>query len=81
MIFEVTEPNFPQDQAVRIFVQFERTEDATKVRRGADRQQMEAAAALARPKRCLDASADPGVAALSVGGVTVLSVACQLGHI
>lgn len=31
MIFEVTEPGFPADQAVRIFVQFERVEEATKV--------------------------------------------------
>jgi hypothetical protein len=31
MIFEVTEAGFPSDQAVRIFVQFDRTEAATKV--------------------------------------------------
>jgi len=31
MIFEATEPGFPADQAVRIFVQFERAEEATKV--------------------------------------------------
>jgi hypothetical protein len=31
MIFEATEPGFPADQAVRIFVQFERVEAATKV--------------------------------------------------
>ncbi|PSC68931.1 DNA-damage-repair toleration chloroplastic-like [Micractinium conductrix] len=30
MIFEATEPGFPEDQAVRIFVQFERVEEATK---------------------------------------------------
>ncbi|EFN54722.1 hypothetical protein CHLNCDRAFT_135411 [Chlorella variabilis] len=30
MIFEVTEPGFPSDQSVRIFVQFERVEEATK---------------------------------------------------
>ncbi|KAL4855786.1 DNA-damage-repair/toleration protein [Chlorella vulgaris] len=30
MIFEVTEAGFPSDQAVRIFVQFDRTEAATK---------------------------------------------------
>lgn len=29
-IFEVTEPGYPVDQAVRIFVQFERTESALK---------------------------------------------------
>jgi len=31
LIFEATEPGFPADQAVRIFVQFERVEEATKV--------------------------------------------------
>jgi hypothetical protein len=31
MIFEATEPGFPADQAVRIFVQFDRVEAATKV--------------------------------------------------
>lgn len=31
MIFEVTEPGFPADQAVRIFVEFDRVEEATKV--------------------------------------------------
>ncbi|KAI0498859.1 hypothetical protein KFK09_019757 [Dendrobium nobile] len=30
LIFEITEPNFPADEAVRIFVQFERTEETTK---------------------------------------------------
>lgn len=30
LIFEITEPNFPVDEAVRIFVQFEREEQATK---------------------------------------------------
>ncbi|CAH1429878.1 unnamed protein product [Lactuca virosa] len=30
LIFEITEPNFPVDEAVRIFVQFERSEQATK---------------------------------------------------
>ena len=30
LIFEVTEPGFPPDQAVRIFVEFERMESATK---------------------------------------------------
>ncbi|KAL0321399.1 UNVERIFIED_CONTAM: DNA-damage-repair/toleration protein, chloroplastic [Sesamum radiatum] len=30
LIFEITEPNFPQDEAVRIFIQFERAEQATK---------------------------------------------------
>lgn len=30
LIFEITEPNFPHDEAVRIFVQFERAEQATK---------------------------------------------------
>ena len=29
-IFEATEPNFPADKAVRIFVQFERMESAMK---------------------------------------------------
>ena len=32
MIFEVTQPGFPPELAVRIFVAFERQEDATKVR-------------------------------------------------
>ena len=32
MIFEVTTPGYPDDQAVRIFVEFERMEQATKVR-------------------------------------------------
>lgn len=32
VIFEVTEPNFPADLAVRIFVSFERQEAAIKVR-------------------------------------------------
>ena len=31
VIFEVTEPNFPADLAVRIFVSFERQEAAIKV--------------------------------------------------
>lgn len=31
LIFEATEPGFPADQAVRIFVQFARVEEATKV--------------------------------------------------
>ena len=31
MIFEVTTPGYPDDQAVRIFVEFERMEQATKV--------------------------------------------------
>lgn len=31
MIFEVTEPDFPPNEAVRIFVQFDRKESATKV--------------------------------------------------
>ena len=31
LIFEVTEPNFPPHEAVRIFVQFSRPEEATKV--------------------------------------------------
>lgn len=31
VIFEVTEPGFPEDQAVRIFVAFERQEAAIKV--------------------------------------------------
>ncbi|XP_010538267.1 PREDICTED: DNA-damage-repair/toleration protein DRT111, chloroplastic [Tarenaya hassleriana] len=30
LIFEITEPNFPSDQAVRIFVQFARSEETTK---------------------------------------------------
>ncbi|XP_058196937.1 DNA-damage-repair/toleration protein DRT111, chloroplastic [Rhododendron vialii] len=30
LIFEITEPNFPSDEAVRIFVQFERAEETTK---------------------------------------------------
>ncbi|KAI4306336.1 hypothetical protein L6164_029623 [Bauhinia variegata] len=30
LIFEITEPNFPSDEAVRIFVQFERSEETTK---------------------------------------------------
>lgn len=30
LIFEITEPNFPVDEAVRIFVQFERSEETTK---------------------------------------------------
>lgn len=30
LIFEITEPNFPTDEAVRIFVQFERSEWTTK---------------------------------------------------
>ena len=30
LIFEVTEPGFPADEAVRIFVGFERPEEATK---------------------------------------------------
>ncbi|KAL6198480.1 hypothetical protein ACLB2K_028269 [Fragaria x ananassa] len=30
LIFEITEPNFPVDEAVRIFVQFERPEETTK---------------------------------------------------
>ncbi|XP_042420848.1 DNA-damage-repair/toleration protein DRT111, chloroplastic-like [Zingiber officinale] len=30
LIFEITEPNFPVEEAVRIFVQFERSEGATK---------------------------------------------------
>nr|GMD06531.1 DNA-damage-repair/toleration protein DRT111, chloroplastic [Ipomoea batatas] len=30
LIFEITEPNFPHDEAVRIFIQFERSEQATK---------------------------------------------------
>lgn len=30
LIFEITEPNFPADEAVRIFVQFERGAEATK---------------------------------------------------
>jgi hypothetical protein len=31
LIFEATEPGFPDDQAVRIFVEFSRIEEATKV--------------------------------------------------
>ncbi|KAM7257255.1 hypothetical protein ACFE04_012996 [Oxalis oulophora] len=30
LIFEITEPNFPSEEAVRIFVQFERSEQTTK---------------------------------------------------
>ncbi|KAI4368062.1 hypothetical protein MLD38_016668 [Melastoma candidum] len=30
LIFEITEPNFPADEAVRIFVEFERSEETTK---------------------------------------------------
>ncbi|KAK9132714.1 hypothetical protein Scep_012242 [Stephania cephalantha] len=30
LIFEITEPDFPTDEAVRIFVQFERSEETTK---------------------------------------------------
>ncbi|CAA2980172.1 DNA-damage-repair/toleration protein DRT111, chloroplastic-like [Olea europaea var. sylvestris] len=30
LIFEITEPGFPHDEAVRIFIQFERAEHATK---------------------------------------------------
>ncbi|KAL5838940.1 hypothetical protein ACOSQ4_011549 [Xanthoceras sorbifolium] len=30
LIFEITEPNFPAEEAVRIFVQFERSEQTTK---------------------------------------------------
>lgn len=30
LIFEITEPNFPAEEAVRIFVQFERSEETTK---------------------------------------------------
>ncbi|XWS18024.1 hypothetical protein CRYUN_Cryun32bG0006500 [Craigia yunnanensis] len=30
LIFEITEPNFPVDEAVRIFIQFERSEETTK---------------------------------------------------
>ncbi|XP_057971876.1 DNA-damage-repair/toleration protein DRT111, chloroplastic [Malania oleifera] len=30
LIFEITEPNFPTEEAVRIFVQFERSEETTK---------------------------------------------------
>ena len=33
MIFEVTTLGFPAEQAVRIFVEFERVEEATKVGR------------------------------------------------
>ncbi len=31
VIFEVTEPNYPPEEAVRIFIEFERVEQATKV--------------------------------------------------
>uniref|UniRef100_A0A6N2KZG7 G-patch domain-containing protein n=1 Tax=Salix viminalis TaxID=40686 RepID=A0A6N2KZG7_SALVM len=30
LIFEITEPNFPREEAVRIFIQFERPEETTK---------------------------------------------------
>ncbi|XP_071724342.1 DNA-damage-repair/toleration protein 111-like [Rutidosis leptorrhynchoides] len=30
LIFEITEPNFPSEEAVRIFIQFERSEETTK---------------------------------------------------
>ncbi|KAM1571353.1 hypothetical protein EV2_037434 [Malus domestica] len=30
LIFEITEPNFPENEAVRIFIQFERPEETTK---------------------------------------------------
>ncbi|XP_007022863.2 PREDICTED: DNA-damage-repair/toleration protein DRT111, chloroplastic [Theobroma cacao] len=30
LIFEITEPNFPVEEAVRIFIQFERSEETTK---------------------------------------------------
>ncbi|CAN0911581.1 DNA-damage-repair/toleration protein DRT111, chloroplastic [Linum grandiflorum] len=30
LIFEITEPNFPRHEAVRIFIQFERSEETTK---------------------------------------------------
>ncbi|OMO83257.1 hypothetical protein CCACVL1_11472 [Corchorus capsularis] len=30
LIFEITEPNFPAEEAVRIFIQFERSEETTK---------------------------------------------------
>jgi splicing factor 45 len=30
LIFEITQPNFPPEEAVRIFIQFERAEEATK---------------------------------------------------
>jgi splicing factor 45 len=30
LIFEITQPNFPAEEAVRIFIQFERAEEATK---------------------------------------------------
>ena len=30
LIFEITEPNFPENEAVRIFIQFERSEETTK---------------------------------------------------
>lgn len=32
LIFEVTEPGYQEEEAVRIFVEFERIEQATKVR-------------------------------------------------
>ena len=31
IIFEITEPNYPPEEAVRIFIEFERIEQATKV--------------------------------------------------
>ena len=31
IIFEVTEPNYPPEETVRIFIEFERVEQATKV--------------------------------------------------
>lgn len=30
LIYEVVDPNFPADEAVRIFIQFERSEETTK---------------------------------------------------
>lgn len=36
LIFEVTEPNFPEDEAVRIFVQFVTAEAATAALREMD---------------------------------------------
>lgn len=30
LIFEITQSSFPSDEAVRIFIQFERSEEATK---------------------------------------------------
>lgn len=30
LIFEITEPGFPDDESVRIFVHFERAEEATR---------------------------------------------------